>query len=84
MKVVDIASEIFRELDSPSNLSVPPITFWLRANIGDMNNHLNENFILNSKTLEIEREEDGKVIEIGEQEKNILKNLTSFSLSRNF
>ena len=75
MKVVDIANEIYQELDAPATLSLPPIIFWLRANVGDLNNHLNENFVINPKTLEIEREEAGKIIEIDEEEKSILKKM---------
>ena len=75
MKVVDIANEIFRELGEPDSLSLPPIMFWVRANIGDLNNHINENYIINSKTLEVEKTENGSVLEIGEEEKGILKKM---------
>ena len=33
MKVVDIADEVYRELGSPTDLSIPAIAFWLRTNI---------------------------------------------------
>ena len=72
MKVVDIANEIYRELSEPTSLSLPPIMFWIRANVGDLNNHLNESFIINETTLELEREVDGKMVEIAEEEKSIL------------
>ena len=74
MKVIDIANEIFRELDQPSSLSVPPIMFWVRANIGDLNNHLNESYFLDS-SLELVRSEDGSNYEIGEEEKAIIKKM---------
>ena len=75
MKVVDIANEIYRELDSPTTLSIPPIMFWLRANVGDLNNHLSEHFVINPTTLELEREVAGKMVEIAEEEKSILKKM---------
>ena len=75
MKVVDIANEIFQELDAPTTLSIPAIAFWVRSNVGDLNNYINEHFIINDKTLEIEKDESGKTVEIGEEEKSILKKM---------
>ena len=40
IKVVDIADEIHRELGSPSDLSISAISYWLRTNIGQLNNLL--------------------------------------------
>ena len=54
MKIVDIADEIHRELGSPSTLSIPAIAFWIRTNIGAMNNYLNTSFDVNSTSFEIE------------------------------
>jgi hypothetical protein len=53
MKVVDIANEIYMELASPSNTSVAAIAFWVRSNIGRLNNFLNENFSIDTATYEI-------------------------------
>ena len=77
MKVVDIADEIFRELDSPSALSIPAIAYWVRANIGSLNSYLNSAYIINSTSLEIEQTLTAvsgttSTSEIGEQEKAIL------------
>ena len=44
MKVVDIADEIFRELSEPSTLSIPAIAYWVRSNVGELNNYLNTSF----------------------------------------
>lgn len=44
MVVLDIADEIYRELNSPSDLSVPSIAFWLRGHIGDLNNLLSTSY----------------------------------------
>lgn len=46
MKAVDIADELFRELSSPSDLSIPAISYWLRTNLGALNNHINTDYIL--------------------------------------
>ena len=80
MKVVDIASEIYSELARPKELSVPPVAFWLRSNIGDLNNRINQDFYIDSATLEINRstvDASGNevVVEIGEEEKAIFKKM---------
>ena len=46
MKTVDIADEIYRELGSPSSTSISAIAFWVRSNIGALNNYLNEAFVI--------------------------------------
>jgi hypothetical protein len=53
MKIVDIADEIHRELGSPSTLSIPAIAFWVRTNVGSMNNHLNTSYEIDSSSFEI-------------------------------
>ena len=44
MKIVDIADEIFRELGEPSTISIPAIAFWIRSNVGELNNRINTTF----------------------------------------
>ena len=44
MKIVDIADEIYRELGEPSTISIPAIAFWIRSNVGELNNRLNTTF----------------------------------------
>ena len=44
MKIVDIADEIFRELGNPSTISLPAISFWIRSNVGELNNRINTSF----------------------------------------
>ena len=44
MKIVDIADEIYRELGEPSSLSIPAISFWIRSNVGELNNRINASF----------------------------------------
>lgn len=72
MKVVDIADEIYRELDKPSDLSIPPITFWVRTNLGTLNNLINTTFSVDETTLEIKDDDSN---EITQQEGAILKKI---------
>lgn len=74
MKITDISHEIFTELGSPTSLSIPAIAFWLRTNIGTLNNLINTTFILNA-THEIEQTIDSVTTEIGREETSILKKL---------
>ena len=54
MKVVDIADEIHRELGSPTAYNITAIAFWVRTNIGELNNLLMANFSVNAATLEVQ------------------------------
>jgi len=44
MKIVDIADEIYRELSEPATISIPSIAFWIRSNVGELNNRINTTF----------------------------------------
>tara|TARA_R100000808_G_C2152931_1_gene162724 strand:+ start:2465 stop:2947 length:483 start_codon:yes stop_codon:yes gene_type:complete len=68
MKIVDIADEIFRELDQPTEVSIPQIAFWVRVNIGTLNNLIYTEFKIDETTLEISP--DPNI-----EEKSILKKL---------
>lgn len=68
MKVVDVANQIFLDLGEPSNLSVPPITTWLRNNIGRLNTLIDTEYVINPTTQEIEPE-------LGYMEADIYKEL---------
>lgn len=72
MKIVDISDEIYLELDSPTTLSVPAIAHWLRNNIGALNSLINTTYSVNSSSYEIEDEDS---VEIGDNEKVILKKM---------
>ena len=48
MKIVDIADELYRELGEPSSISIPAISFWIRSNVGELNNRLNTTFKISS------------------------------------
>ena len=73
MKIVDIANEIYRELGEPSTTSIPAIAFWVRSNIGALNNYLNESFTIND-SYEIV---DPNLAEINIQAVAVLKKMYS-------
>ena len=58
MKVVDIADELFREVGEPSTYSIASISYWVRANIGRLNSHINTFFEIDSSTHEIIQKTD--------------------------
>jgi len=60
MKVVDIADELFREISEDSNYSIASISYWVRANIGRLNSHINTFFKIDSSTFEIVQKTDEK------------------------
>lgn len=53
MNVTEIADEVYRELGEPSDISIPVIAFWLRTNVGALNNLINESFSVGESDLEI-------------------------------
>ena len=73
MKTVDIADEIYRELGSPSSTSISAIAFWLRSNIGALNNYLNETYTINGSYEII----DAASAEINSQSVAVLKKMYS-------
>ena len=78
MKVVDIADEIYRELNFPTDSSIPAVSFWIRTNIGALNNLINTSYYIDSATFEILQVPPGSASgkeEIGENEKAILKKM---------
>lgn len=53
MKIVDIADQIYKNLDHPEHTSVSGITFWIRSDgVGELNNLLLTNLSINDSTLE--------------------------------
>ena len=68
MKIVDIADEIFRELNQPSEVSIPQIALWVRVNVGTLNNTINACYSIDVNSLEISPDP-------GLEEKSILKKL---------
>ncbi len=47
MFVQDIASEIWQSINQDSSTSIASISYWVRANLGYINNVLMESFIIN-------------------------------------
>jgi len=68
MKIVDMAQELYFELGQPTDLSVPAISYWLRNNIGILNNKLNKDIVINDATLELDPN-------LGEAEKSVYKKI---------
>tara|TARA_R110000751_G_scaffold119680_2_gene220219 strand:- start:1247 stop:1744 length:498 start_codon:yes stop_codon:yes gene_type:complete len=52
-KIVSISDEIYRELGNPTDMSIATISFWLRTNVGQLNNLLNISVAINDTTLEL-------------------------------
>jgi hypothetical protein len=76
MKVVDIADEIYRELGRPTDTSIASISFWIRSNIGALNNHINMEFVIDGTTLEVSYLDDVDVkVNINIEEASILKKM---------
>ena len=53
MNVTEIADEVYRELGEPTDISIPVVAFWLRTNVGSLNNLINEAFSVSETDLEI-------------------------------
>jgi len=53
VKLVDVADELYREMNEPADWSIASISWWLRANIGDLNISINKRFYIDDTTLEI-------------------------------
>jgi len=68
MLLQQIAEEAFRELGSPSTLSVPAVAFWLRNQIGSLNNLIRTSFVVSSDSINV-------TPEMTDNEKVILKKL---------
>lgn len=71
-QIEDIAQEIFLDLDEPSDISVGFIKFWLRGQVGVLNNLLGTSYVLNDSGNEISPQ-------LGEDEKAIVKSLYSWN-----
>lgn len=67
-KLVDIANEIYQDLDYQSGTSIAAIASWLRANIGKLNTLLDLEYSIDKTTMEVSPE-------IGEEEKDIFKEI---------
>jgi len=75
-KIVDIADELYREMGEPADLSIASVAYWLRSNVGDLNNVLNKRFYIDENNLEIVAPADSGDV-LGLAEKSIFKMLFS-------
>ena len=73
MKVVDIAQEIYFDLGEPSDLSIAAISYWVRANIGNLNNTIFSNFTINDSYEIVDA--DDSTVEININAAAILKKM---------
>jgi hypothetical protein len=64
MKVVDIAQEIYFDLNSPSDLSIAAIAFWIRANVGRLNSIVFANFALDNNYEIVDADDNNTEIDI--------------------
>jgi hypothetical protein len=68
--ITDIANEIFDELSEPEDISIPAIAFWLRSNIGKLNNLLCQSYSIDTTSQNYEI-----TPEINDNVKDIFKTL---------
>ena len=64
MKVVDIAQEIYFDLNSPSDLSIAALSYWLRSNVGRLNSLVFVNFSINDSYEIVDGDNDSEEIDI--------------------
>ena len=64
MKVVDIAQEIYFDLNSPSDLSVAALSYWLRSNVGRLNSLVFANFSINDSYEIVDGDNSNEEIDI--------------------
>tara|TARA_R100000005_G_C4997623_1_gene204315 strand:+ start:229 stop:747 length:519 start_codon:yes stop_codon:yes gene_type:complete len=75
MKIVDIADQVFQELGEPSTLSIPAISYWLRANVGRLNSAINTSYSVSETTYEIHQKINDKETTISIDAAAILKKM---------
>lgn len=63
MKVADIANKFYTDLDSPSDLSLVAISFWIRNNLGALNSRILTSYSIQDDDLEIEDENNNEITE---------------------
>lgn len=67
MNIVDIADQLFRELQEPDDISIPNIIFWLQSNLNTLNLLIGTSYALD--------ENEVVVPELGDTESAVLKYL---------
>lgn len=84
--LVDIADEIYRELDEPEDVSIASISYWLTSNVGKLNGLIDIEVSVVNNEFSPEIDNDQKVIlkklyEIHYYQRQIKKNLGAASYS---
>lgn len=72
MKIVEISTQIWYETGESTSTSIPAISFWIRSQIGKINNLLYESFYIDESSFEI-LGEDG--VEISPEAVSIIKQM---------
>ncbi len=74
MKIVNIANEIHAEINYDSSTSIAAISYWLRGQLGRINNLLFEDFVIEETSGQYEIV-DGDNTEISQEAVSVLKSL---------
>ena len=61
MKVADIANKFYTDLDSPTDLSLVSLSFWIRNNLGALNSRLLTSWSVDIDTLEVKDENNDEI-----------------------
>lgn len=61
MKVADIANKFYTDLDSPADLSLVSLSFWIRNNLGTLNSRLLTSWSVDIDTLEVKDENNDEI-----------------------
>lgn len=70
----DIAVEIYSELDSPSNITTSGVAYWLRSNVGKLNNSIFTTFNAPSTNTGAFYQSIGdSTVDMTDKEKDVLK-----------
>ena len=68
MNTADIANEIYQELDSPANVLISTMIYWLNSNVGVLNLLLETEFVVSTTDNSI-------TPDMGQDEKAIFKQI---------
>jgi len=75
MKVADITIQIYQSLNEPTDITLPVIAYWIRAQIGALNSAINTKFYLDTNLEIIRKNPDNcnEIWEIGVEEVSVLE-----------
>ncbi len=61
MKVADIANKFYTDLDSPTDLSLVSLSFWIRNNLGALNARILTSWSVDIDTLEVKDQNSDEI-----------------------